>query len=74
MGLGAYDGKLYCAVRGQADDQGLYWSAYDGTTWRSFTRIPGAWSADGPALAHYWSSPDLRFNGFYLLYRGTGSV
>ncbi|MFD4145377.1 hypothetical protein [Streptomyces goshikiensis] len=47
---------------------------HDGTTWRSFTRIPGAWSADGPALAHYWSSPGLRFNGFYLHYRGTGSV
>ncbi|MFD5936467.1 hypothetical protein [Streptomyces sp. NPDC060333] len=75
--LHASGGLLYCAVRGgqtaTVNDQALYWTTFDGT-WKNFTKINGAWSADSPALAHHYGAPDKRFNGFYLIYRGPGQI
>jgi hypothetical protein len=46
-----YRNRLFAFWKGSGDDQGIYWSNFDGQAWVLPQKIPGANSAFGPASA-----------------------
>ncbi|WP_454196566.1 hypothetical protein [Nocardia sp. Marseille-Q1738] len=73
--LAVYQGKLYCAHRGNTNDASLWWTMYETTRadagepksgWTPDTKFPAHYSAAGPALATFG-------NYLYCAHRGNGS-
>lgn len=60
--------QILCAHRGKSGDQGLWWTSYNGTTWRGDTEFSnGAQSSSAPAIA-------ADANGvIYCVHRGAGN-
>ena len=48
--LAAYNGKLYAAWRGWANDERVFYASFDGVSWSPQALLPGAGSSTGPAL------------------------
>ncbi len=51
--LTAYSGLLYMAWKGAGDDEGIWWTVYDGSNWASWVQgnVSGVGTSVGPSLA-----------------------
>jgi hypothetical protein len=78
--LAVYNGLLYAAWGGEAGPAGIWYSAYNGTTWTTQAKVPSALSSAyiGPALAvfngelyAFWEGDSLPPGVWYSAYNGT---
>lgn len=51
-GLAVYNNQLYCVHRGAGNDQYLWWTRFNGTSWSTDIRMSGA-TTHAPALASF---------------------
>ncbi len=77
QGLCSYGGKLYAAWKGEAGDDRLFYSSFDGRGWAGSTVLAGN-SSVGPALAPFGASMFVAWKGehsderlFYAALTGT---
>ncbi|HEY7389337.1 MAG TPA: hypothetical protein VH640_12560 [Bryobacteraceae bacterium] len=49
--LGRLGNNMVIAWKGMGDDQGIYWSKFDGNSWTPFQNIAGRGTSHAPALA-----------------------
>ena len=49
--LRVFENRLFAAWKGVHDDQGIYWSSFDGHSWAPQRRINGVGTSFGPSLA-----------------------
>ena len=55
--LAVFRNCLYAAWKGADDDQGIYWSSFDGMSWTAQSQMLNRASSHGPALAVFSRSP-----------------
>jgi hypothetical protein len=66
--LAVYQDRLYIAWKGAGNDQGIYWSSFDGRTWAPQRNIGGVGtgSSVGPSLA-------VHQNRLYIAWKGASN-
>jgi hypothetical protein len=61
--LAAFGNRLYAAWKGMDNDQDIYWSSFDGTSWSAQHKVPGVGTSVRPALAVF-------SNHLYMAWKG----
>src|SRR5215831_5114795 len=74
--LVVFGNRLFAAWKGFRypggyDDQGIYWSSFDGTDWADQTQLAGVASAIGPSLGVI-SRPVVLQDRLFAAWRGAG--
>jgi hypothetical protein len=64
--LAAFQNLLFAAWKGQGNDQGIYWSHFDGRSWAAQQKISGVGSSTSPALAVFQ-------NLLFAIWKGEGN-
>jgi hypothetical protein len=53
--LTVFENRLFAAWKGVHDDQGIYWSSFNGNSWAGQEKINGVGTSQGPSLAVFES-------------------
>ncbi|MFJ3206067.1 hypothetical protein [Streptomyces sp. NPDC086989] len=64
--LAVYKDNLYCAHRGSANNENLYWTRFNGTSWNTDTKFGAHMTSPAPALATYGDH-------LYCVHRGSSN-
>jgi hypothetical protein len=61
--------NMYMAWKGESNDQGIYFSSFDGHTWAAQQKVQGVFTSVGPSLAALYNVGPLVGN-LYMAWKG----
>jgi hypothetical protein len=64
--MASFNAALYMVWKGAGNDQGIWWTSFDGSKWQAQSKVPGVGTSVGPAAAPF-------NNRLFIAWKGAGS-